>query len=131
MSLHPVLIKLRVLDYVGEELSLSLFEGATGVTGGTAIPVRNYNRRNPVASTVTVTKNVTTTSDGTAIDDPEFFYGSGSAPQRAAVSIPSGRERILLPNTSYIVSIAATAALGNARVQYFIDWYEGETDLPL
>lgn len=126
-----VLVKLRVFDYVGEELSLALFEGATGVTGGTAVPVRNYNRRNPVGSTVAITKNVTTTSDGTVIDDGEFYYGSSNAPQRNPGSIPSGRERILLPNTSYIIAITGTAALGNSRAQYFVDWYEGETDLPL
>lgn len=125
----PVIFKGRVFDYIGEELTIQLFEGPTGVAGGTPVTVRNFNRINPVASTMQVTRDVTTTSDGTAFDDPEYFFGSTNAPQRQATSIPSGRERVLKPNTSYLVVI--TSVIGTARAQYFGDWYEGVPDLPL
>lgn len=121
-----VIFKGRVFDYVSEEMTLTLYEGATGITGGTAVPVRNFNRVSPVASLVTVTKNVTATSNGTVIDDAEYFFGSANAPQRNPGSIPTGRERILKPNTSYLIEIA-----GAGRAQYFGDWYEGAADLPI
>jgi hypothetical protein len=38
--------------------------------------------------------------------------------------------RILPANTEFAVVITNTGA-GNARVQYFLDFYEGEPDLPL
>jgi hypothetical protein len=125
-----VVIKLRDVAYVGEELSINLFSAPTGVAGGTPIPVRNYNRVNPVATTVTATRDVTTTSDGTLFDGPEYLFGSSNAPQRNPVSIPAGRERILAPNSSFLVVISAPAGVGNSRAQYFLDWYEGDTDIP-
>lgn len=127
----PVIIKSRDVLSVAEELSLNLYEGPTGVTGGTAVPVRNYNRVNPVTTTVVMTANVTTTTDGTLFDGPEYFFGSASAPQRSAASIPQGRERILPPLTSFLITITAPAGVGTSRVQYFLDWYEGDSDLPL
>lgn len=122
----PVLFKGRVFDYVSEEMTLELFENPTGVSGGDPMTIRNFNRRNPVATTVTVTKNVTATGNGTPIDDIEYFYGSAGAPQRAAASIPSGRERVLKENTQHLIVIS-----GAGRAQYMGDWYEGNPDLPL
>lgn len=123
----PVIFKGRVFDYVSEEMTVELYEGATGITGGTPVTVRNFSRVNPVASLVAITKNVTATDNGVPIDDPEYFFGSAAAaPQRAAASIPSGRERILKPNTSYLIVVS-----GAGRAQYMGDWYEGAPDLPL
>ncbi|MNQ37298.1 hypothetical protein D3C85_508340 [compost metagenome] len=127
-----VLVKMRELQYIAEELTLRLFRAPTGVTGGTALSINNYNARNPVASTVTATKNVTTTTDGTEFNaaDPEVFFGSSNNPQRNQATALQGRERILLPNTSYLVTITNTGG-GDARAEYHLDWYEGDTDLPL
>lgn len=122
----PVLFKGRVFDYVSEEMTIDLYEGPTGVSGGDPMTVRNFNRRNPAATTVAVRKNVVTTGNGTAIDDTEYFYGSAGAPQRAAASIPSGRERVLKENTVHLIVIS-----GTGRAQYMGDWYEGSPDLPL
>lgn len=83
-GVKPVIFKGRVFDYIGEELTIQIFEGPTGVSGGTAVTPRNFNRINPVASTVQITRDVTTTADGTAIDDLEYFFGSTNAPQRQA-----------------------------------------------
>lgn len=126
-----VLVKLRDVQYIAEELTIRLFTGPTGVTGGTALKVSNYNGVSPVAETTQAKKNVTTTSDGTEFgdSDPEYFFGSANAPQRAATSIPQGRERVLPANSEFIVAIANTGA-GVARVQYYLDWYEGQSDLP-
>lgn len=128
----PVIVKLREFQYVGEELILRLFRGPTGVTLGTDLTIHNYNAVNPVASTCFAKKNVTTTSDGTEFDagNAEVFFGSANAPQRNSSVALQGRERILPANSEFIVSITNTGT-DSARVQYFLDFYEGGTDLPL
>lgn len=129
----PVIVKLRDFQYVAEELRLELFQAPTGVSGGTDLTIHNYNGVNPVATTVAAKKNVTITNNGTQFDnaDAEYFFGSANDPQRqAATAFPSGRERILPANTEFAVVITNTGT-GNARAQYYLDFYEGGTDLPL
>ncbi|MNX97911.1 hypothetical protein D3C86_1302940 [compost metagenome] len=114
-------------------MKIELFIGPTGVTGGTDLIVHNYNGVSPVATTVAAKKNVTTTTNGTQFDhgDPEHFFGGANDPQRQNVdSIPLGRERVLPANSEFLVVITNTGT-GNARAQYFLDFYEGTTDLPL
>jgi hypothetical protein len=132
-----VIVKLRDLHYVGEELAIRLYANPVGVSGGTALAIHNFNNVNPVAtSVIDARKNVTTVSDGVEIDggDPEYLYGASSASQRSQLAIPVGRERIIPANSGFIVAITNTASGGGAaaaRVQYFLDWFEGEPDLPL
>lgn len=129
----PVLVKLRQFQYIAEEMRIELFVGPTGVAAGTDLSIHNYNGVNPVATTVQAKKNVTVTGNGTPFDtnDPEYFFGSANDPQRQSTdSIPLGRERVLPSNTEFLVIITNTGT-GNARAQYFLDWYEGGTDLPL
>lgn len=127
----PVLVKLREFQYIAEEIRIRLFRSPTGVSGGTQLTVHNYNGVSPVPTTVAGFKNVTTVTDGVEFDgnDEEFLFGSQSAPQRVAGSIPTGRERVLPMNASFLVSIQNTGS-GDARCSYFLDWYEGGTDLP-
>ena len=128
----PVIVKLREVQYVAEELTLRLFRTPTGVTGGTALSIHNYNSVSPVATTCQATKNVTTTSDGAEFDNnnAEVFFGASNAPQRSVSIALQGRERILPANSEFIVSITNTGS-GVARAQYFLDWYEGGSDLPI
>lgn len=128
----PVIIKLRELQYLAEELKIELFRAPTGVSGGTDLTVHNYNAVSAVPTTVQAKKNVTITGNGTPFDagDPEYFFGGANDPQRQIATILQGRERILPANTEFAVVITNTGG-GSARVQYFLDFYEGGTDLPL
>lgn len=128
----PVIIKARIFEFDAEEIRINIYAGPTGVTGGTVITPRNYNRVNPVAAVSQAKKNVTTTTDGTAFDpdDPEYFFGSSNSPQRTPGSILQGRERILPANAEFLVAITNTGT-SIARAQYFLDYYQGGTDLPL
>lgn len=130
-----IVVKLRDMLYVAEELRLRLFRTPTGVTGGTDLVIHNYNGVNPVATTCLAKKNVTVTTLGTEFDggDPEYFFGEATSGNRTPTSIPQGRERILPPNTEFIVQLTNLSTGGGsaARVQYYLDWYEGGTDLPL
>lgn len=131
-GLSPVIIKSRVIEFDAEELKVEIFSGPTGVTGGTTITPRNYNRVNPVLAVSQCKKNVSTITDGTAFDpdDPEYLFGASNSPQRTPGAILQGRERVLPANTEFIVAITNTGS-SIARVQYFLDWYQGGTDLPL
>ena len=129
----PVIIKLREFQYIAEEIKLELFQGPTGVSGGTDLLIHNYNGVNPVATTVQAKKNVTITNNGTQFDgsDAEYFFGSANDPQRqSATAFPTGRERILPANTEFAIVITNTGT-GSARIQYYLDFFEGGTDLPL
>jgi hypothetical protein len=132
----PVIVKLRDLTYIAEELSLQLFSAPAGVSGGTDLVIHNYNGVNPVTAVgVQAKKNVTTTANGTEFDggDPEYFFGSSSSANRAQSSIPIGRERILPPNSEFLVVLTNLSSGGGAaaRAQYFLDFYVGNPDLPI
>lgn len=132
-GVKPVIVKLRDFHYVAEQMTLRLYAGPTGVTGGTALEIHNYNSINPVPTTIVAAmKNVATVSDGVEFDggDPEHMFGAGATGQRSQISIPEGRERIVPPNSTFIVAISNTGT-GNALAQYFLDWYEGTPDLPI
>lgn len=123
-----VVIKTRIVSYIGEEFRLELFQGPT-YTGGTAIFVGNYNLVNPEDTTVTALKDATLTNPGTPFaGEPDYYYGASTG-NRDAKAIPDGRERVLPPNTEFCVRI--TSLVGTGRFSYFLDWYEGDTDLPI
>lgn len=126
-----ILVKVRFFSYIAEELELQIFQGPTGVTGGSPIQISNWNAINPNVSVVSASKNVSTTSDGTPIQDPEFFFGSSATGQRIQESIPENIERVIPGNTEYLVTITNNSA-GVARVEYGLTWYEGvlSTEVP-
>lgn len=127
----PVILKLRELSYIAEELELRLYANPTGVSGGTDLSIKNYNLRDPQATTVvTAKKNVATTSDGAEIEpnDPEHFFGAGAVGNRSVAVSPTGFERIIPVNSNLLVTLKNTGS-SVARAQYFLTWYEGDTDI--
>lgn len=126
----PVLVFLRIFEYIGEELVLRLFASPQGVTGGTPITISNWNTVNPQTSVSTATKDVTTTDDGIEIIEPEYFFGGETVSSRSVTSIPENRNRVIPANSDFILAITNNNGQ-SARCQYFLDWYEGDlaTDL--
>jgi len=127
-----VLVKVRIVHYLAEEIKLELFKDPVfDDQTGTQLTPDNYNGVNPAVSTVQIYKDATVTADGIPLDnsDDEHYFGSRSVPQRNGNSIPEGRERVLQVESIYHVKITNTGG-GDSRVQYFLDWYEGEPDLP-
>lgn len=124
----PVIIKTRIVSYIGEEFAIELFSNPV-YTGGSSISVGNYNLVNPVATTVTAIKDPTVTSPGTSFGgEPDYYYGAQASGQRIALSIPEGRERILPANSEFCVRISSK--VGTGRFSYYLDWYEGTPDIP-
>lgn len=125
-----LLAKTRIVHYAAEEIQLQIIENPTIDVAGTPIAASNYNAVNPVDSTVTIQKGATI-SGGTAIDpEPEYYFGANATAQRSGNSIPEGRERVIPAGSTYAIVMTNTGS-GNARLQYYLDWFEGEPDLPL
>lgn len=121
----PVIVKSRIVSYIGEEFELSILANPTITPAtGTAINPSNLNRINPQATTVTAVKDPTVTDDGTPIEDePEYYFGGTNNPQRQANSIPPESERIIPANTEFLVKID-----GDGRFSYRLEWFEGEPE---
>lgn len=127
-----ILVKDRMFHYIAEELEINIYASPTGVTGGTAIPISNWNLKSPLATTVvSALKGVTTSADGTLVQAPEHFFGASAQGQRAANSIPEGYERVIPPNSGFLVTISNNGA-NPARCEYFLSWHEGDisTEIP-
>jgi len=126
-----VLIKTRLVHYIAEEMEVTIFEGVTLTPAtGTPLVVGNYNKVNPSPTTVTIIKDGTFTGGEAFDSESEYYYGAGNTPQRGGTSIPEGRERVLPEYTEFVVTFKNTGS-GNARFSYFLDWYEGDPDLPV
>lgn len=126
-----VLIKGREMYGIGELISIQLYKQPTAPTpGGTLITVQNFNDVSPVATTVTIRGGVTTTSDGTPWGDPQRLFGQNAAGQRSGSGLAQGGDRILKANSAYLVFFRNTGS-GTADIDYFLTWFEGQSDLPL
>lgn len=126
-----VLAKSRIVSYIGEEFQVEVFEAPTVTSPGAQIATSNYSRVNPIAGTAEFYDSPTVTDDGTPFDaEPQYYFGGSSSGNRSASTIPEGRERVLPENTDFLIRITNNG--NNAgRFSYFLDWYEGEPDLPL
>jgi hypothetical protein len=96
---------------------IDLYEGTTGVSGGTSITPRNNNRNSSHTSTVTLVKDpASITSDGTRASG--YVAGAG----RTAGFAERNRELVLKRNTAYLVRITSTAA--SNTISWCAEWYE-------
>lgn len=127
---NPVLIKGRQVKFNGLSLVTRVYRAPT-FTGGTVTPYFNLNDRNPVTGTVVVRTGATVTAPGTEFGAPTFDLGSSGVGNSSlsTYSVP-GIERLLAPNTTYLLRITNDSAAVQ-RVTSYLTWYEGGTDLPL
>ena len=121
----PVIVKSRIVSYIGEEFELSILANPTITPAtGTPITLSNLNRINPQETTVTAIKDPVVTDEGVSIEDePEYYFGGASGFFRDANSIPPDSERIIPANTEFLVKIE-----GDGRFSYRLEWFEGEPE---
>ncbi len=126
----PVIVKARQLTFNGLAAVARVYRAPT-YTGGTPISTYNLNDRNPVASTVTVLTGATVTAVGTEFGAPTYMLGTTAGVGQAVTTTFSvaGQERILRPNTTYMLRLTNTSANPQDFTSY-LSWYEGGTDLP-
>lgn len=125
----PVLVKDRQMTAYAVSVTLQLFKQPT-YTGGTPIVVQNYNDIAPNVTTVTATKGVTVTSNGTVWGDAVRLFGAATTANRTSSGLAPGGDRVLKPNSSYLILVTNTDTNTTATVDYFLTWYEGLPDLP-
>ena len=130
----PVLIKAREMYALGQLVSLQVFKQPTFTAGtGTPVTVQNFNDVSPVASTVAVRSGATVTANGTPWGDPQRIFGASITGQRTGSGLAPGGDRVLKANSVYLIQIKNLDAGGGAAAEadYFLSWYEGDTDIPL
>lgn len=125
-----VLIKAREMYGNGERFQIQLFKQPNSVSGGTPVPVQNFNDINPVATTVSVLGGVAAGNNGLTWGDPQRIFSQSASGQRAGSGLAPGGDRVLKANSNYLVEFKNTGG-GTADIDYFLSWYEGDTDVPL
>ena len=103
--------------YASTGATIELYEGTSGVSGGTAITPRNNNRNSANISAVTLTKDpAAITTDGTRAAG---FLAGGT---RVAGAVERNKEYVLDQNNTYLVRITSLAASNN--ISWCAEWYE-------
>lgn len=126
----PVLVKTRQIGFDAAKLEARVYGGVT-YTGGSLVPYFNLNLRNPVAGTVAIRSGATITGVGVEVAAASYMVGSTENGNRTVGTFQlSGLERLLNPNTNYMLRITNTSA-APSQVSTYISWYEGGTDLPV
>lgn len=124
----PVILKARVISYSGEGVTAEIFRDVI-FTGGTSQTYQNPNNYKPQVGLTVILSGATVTNTGTTAFAPITYIGNSSNQARGATAIAVGGERILAPNTSYLLRLTG---IGSAQtISSFLSWYEGEPDLPL
>lgn len=130
----PVLVKAREMYAIGASLSLQVFKQPTFTAGsGTPVVVQNFNDIAPVATTVLIRSGVAVTAVGTPWGDPQRLFGASVSGQRTGSGLAPGGDRVLKANSTYLIQIKNNDSGGGAaaEVDYFLSWYEGDSDIPL
>jgi len=127
---NPVALKARTVGYDGIGIEARIFRAPTYSGESALILPRNPNDINPVTSEVALYTDAIVTVDGTEVFAPTFLLGGSSQQNKGVVGAEMGQEKILRPNTVYLLRLTNldTQAM---QVAAYISWYEGGLDLPL
>jgi len=97
--------------------TVDIYEGTSGVTGGTTITPRNNNRNSATASVMTIVQDpAAITSDGTLAAG---FLAGGTRTSGFAVR---EKENILKQNETYLFRITSLA--NSNDISFCFEWYE-------
>lgn len=128
----PILVKTIRTHFIGTEFERRTFANPTDVTGGTTVTISNANNDPAIAqaTSLTITKDVATSDDGTEVSEPEFYFGSTSQGGLTSSTFPPDLELYLPANSSFLFTITNNDN-SEGRFSLSIDWYEGDVDIPL
>lgn len=120
----PIIIKSRQIVFNGTSIVARVFKNPT-YSGGVVVPYYNLSDLNPVTGTVVVKGAPTVTSTGTEFAAPTYGIGStGQGNSEISTYTATGNERILAPNSTYLLRLTNdSAAIQDVAV--YISWYEG------
>jgi len=124
----PVALKGRVISYSGEGVSGEIYSGAT-YTGGTEATYQNASDINPVAGEAKIIVGASIVTDGFLAFAPVYSIGNKSNQGQGSTSSVLGAERLLKPNTAYLLRLTSLDASAQ-DISSYLSWYEGGLDLP-
>lgn len=125
----PVILKGRIISFSGIGVAAYIFESPS-YTGGVPTNYQNASSINPVAGMAEILVGATVLTDGNTIFAPSYLIGNSSNNGRGSTGSIAGGERILKPNTAYLLRLASLDT-GSQNIASFLSWYEGELDLPV
>lgn len=102
--------------YSSQGATIEIYEGSTGISGGSSIAPRNNNRNSANVSSFTILKDPTVSTPGTRASG--FLAGAG----REAGMISRDKENVLKQNTSYYFLITSLA--NSNDISWCFEWYE-------
>ena len=121
---NPVALKARTLGYNGSGIEARIFRAPTYSGESAVILPRNPNDINPVLSEIELYTDAVVTVDGTEVFAPAFLLGASSQQNKGAVGAQVGQEKILRPNTTYLLRLT-NLDTQSMQVAAYISWYEG------
>lgn len=121
----PVIVKSRAVGFNGASLQANVYKNPV-FSGGTITPYYNLSDLAPLASDVVIRSGATVTSPGTQFGATTYYIGSATPGSSANVGTFStqGIERILSPNTTYMLRITNTDMEAQTIASY-LTWYAG------
>lgn len=120
-----VLIKSRLLSFTGSEIEVSVYKNVV-FTGGTPLTIYNLNTAIGGSPLAVMKSGVTVSNTGTEIAARSHAYGTDTNVQQAVGTYNvNGLERVLQPNTSYLLRIQNQATT-SIKLAGYITFYEGE-----
>lgn len=127
---YPILIKDRQLTFNGVSIVSRVYMNPT-FSGGTPVTAFNMNTINPKTAGFVIKAAPTVTSVGTEIAAPTYGIGS-NAPGNATSATYSARggERVLAPNTSFLLRITNDSGAA-MDISAYLTWYEGDLSVDL
>lgn len=124
----PVDLKRREFAFSGLGIEARIHKDPVNVQGGSVVPLFNMRDGFPQPLTSLVS-GVTVSSKGTEIAAPIYAIGPGSTVAKGSSNYPYAANRILEPNTTYLLTVKSLDA--SQDVSGRIEFYEGLLDLPI
>lgn len=121
----PVLLKARVFAYTGDGLTVNIYRNPV-YTGGTPDPVYNMSSLTQEVLLSQLLVGFTLTGDGTPAAATMSLIGPASAQGAGSVLSRFGGNRVLAPNTSYLLTFTSLSNAQNVTAR--LEFFEGIVD---
>lgn len=121
----PVMLQKRVFAYNGDGLSVNIYKGPT-YTGGTPDAVYNKSGASEAVLLTQLLTGFTLTADGTQVAATMTLLGPDSVVGGGSALTGFGGSRLLLPNTSYLLTFSSLSATQDVTAR--LEFFEGVLD---
>lgn len=117
----------RGVGFSGASGVATVYEGPTGVTGGTTVQSRRLNRRVTTVASGVMTKGATIGGVGTEVSAPSYYRGSvGNGQASVGTFSVQAFPRVLEPNKTYLLQFVNTDPTNAQIVDFYFQWTEGK-----